>query len=391
MFFAHTLQRRTQRHRRGAVVVLTAILMVFLISAIALVVDLGYLYVGRAELQRSADSAALAAASALIDQEALTGRADMSNEISLCRTNAVAIAAANYVRNNSPVVNSNTANSASGDVVVGYLSNPSNPSLSIDTSQMDKANAVKVTVRRTSDRNGEIGLFFARIMGIQSKPLTASATAAIVGDIRGFQSPSDGSNLGILPITLHVDSWNDLINGHGVDRWEWDDTNGVSHHRDNILELNLYPESTSSPGNVGTVDIGSSSNSTSDIARQILDGVSPDDLSHMPNERIELNSNGELQLNGDTGISASIQNELHQIRGQPRMIPLYRTVVNPGDNAQYTIVAFVGVRIMDVDLTGALKNKRVTIQPAQVKTKGGISGGGSNSSTYIHSGVWLVR
>jgi hypothetical protein len=73
------------------------------------------------------------------------------------------------------------------------------------------------------------------------------------------------------------------------------------------------------------------------------------------------------------------------------MIPLYRTVVNPGDNAQYTIVAFVGVRIVDVDLTGALKNKSVTIQPAQVKTKGGITGGGSNSSTYVHSGVWLVR
>src|SRR6187551_2379929 len=131
MFFALICQHRAPKDRRGAIILLTAILMVLLVSAIALVVDLGYLYVGRAELQRSADSAALAAAAALIDQEALTGRPDMTNEITLCRNNAVAIAAANYVRNNSPVVNSNTTNSASGDVVVGYLSNPSNPSLSI--------------------------------------------------------------------------------------------------------------------------------------------------------------------------------------------------------------------------------------------------------------------
>jgi hypothetical protein len=78
------------------------------------------------------------------------------------------------------------------------------------------------------------------------------------------------------------------------------------------------------------------------------------------------------------------------------MIPLYKSVVGPGDNATYTIVAFVGIRILDVDLTGNKINKRVTIQAANVQTKGGIGGNGGvggngGNSTYVNSYVWLVR
>jgi hypothetical protein len=46
---------------------------------------------------------------------------------------------------------------------------------------------------------------------------------------------------------------------------------------------------------------------------------------------------------------------------------------------------------MDVKLTGALKLKSVTIQPAYVSMKGG-TGGGTNTSQYVYSyNVWLVR
>jgi hypothetical protein len=55
-----------------------------------------------------------------------------------------------------------------------------------------------------------------------------------------------------------------------------------------------------------------------------------------------------------------------------------------------SIVAFAGVRILDVKLTGPMSGKRVIIQPANVKTEGGIAGTGQ-SSYYVHSPVWLVR
>jgi hypothetical protein len=134
------------------------------------------------------------------------------------------------------------------------------------------------------------------------------------------------------------------------------------------------------------VDIGSSNNSTSDIARQIVEGVSPDDLEHHGG-KLELDDNGELELNGDTGISAGVKDELASIMGEPRIIP----VVGPGNNATYTIVKFAGVRIMDVKLTGKMSQKRVIIQPCPIVTAGAIYGETSGSSSLVFTPVKLVR
>ncbi len=67
-------------------------------------------------------------------------------------------------------------------------------------------------------------------------------------------------------------------------------------------------------------------------------------------------------------------------------------MTGPGNNAQYTIVAFAGVRIMDVKLTGSMSSKRVIIQPAGVRTRGGIPGSGPTPKTYfVFSPVHLVH
>ena len=48
----------------------------------------------------------------------------------------------------------------------------------------------------------------------------------------------------------------------------------------------------------------------------------------------------------------------------PRTLPLFQSITLNGDNTQYTLVGFVGIRIVDLKLTG---NKRyVTVQPAYV-------------------------
>jgi Flp pilus assembly protein TadG len=381
----------SRRSRRGAILPLTVILLVFMLILVALAIDIGYLLVARTELQRTADAAACAAVAELVDNEAITGTPDLSDEITQARATALQYALANRVRNAAPAVDLNTSNSTSGDVVIGYLANPSDPTEAIDVTKLDQANAVQVRVRRTAGQNGEVELFFARVFGKDTQSVQATATAAMMKSFRGFEAPDDGTNLPILPITLHIDTWNDMLAGHGSDKWGWNDPeSNIAHQGDGAREMNLYPESTSSPGNVGTVDIGTGDNSTDDIRTQILNGVTPEDMAALPEGQLALDSNGEASLNGDTGISAAIQKELWDVRGQERIIPLYKTVVNPGDNAQFTIVGFVGIRIVDVDLTGALKNKRLTIQAANVKTEGGIADNGQNTS-YVHSYVWLVR
>jgi hypothetical protein len=137
------------------------------------------------------------------------------------------------------------------------------------------------------------------------------------------------------------------------------------------------------------VDIGSSNNSTADVARQIVDGISAADLSHLGGT-LQF-TNGTLHLNGDTGISAGVKDELASIIGKPRIIPIFSSVVGPGNNSDYTIVKFVGVRVLDVKLTGSMSSKRVTIQPCNVVMKGGIYQPGSNQTQFVHSPVWLVR
>ena len=89
-------------------------------------------------------------------------------------------------------------------------------------------------------------------------------------------------------------------------------------------------------------------------------------------------------------LALGVADELAAIIGQPRIIPIFESVSGPGNNAMYTIVQFVGVRVMAVKLTGAISQKHVTIQPANIVTKGGIHGDGSGTS-FVYSPVWIVR
>ncbi len=365
--------------------------MVVMLGCLAFAIDIGTILAARTELQRSADSAALAAAWDLIDEGAFDGDANLTAAISSARATAADYASYNAVRSDAPAVDQNLNNLADGDVVVGYLADPSSAGSALDLTDPSVFNAVKVRVQRTNQQNGEIGLFFARIFGITQASLEADATAVVSSQISGFQIPYDGSNVGILPFALDEDTWNDLVAGNTDDDWSWDEaTQTITSGGDGILEANLYPQGTGSPGNRGTVDIGSSNNSTNDIARQIVHGASKSDLAYHGGS-VELDSNGELFLNGDTGISAGVKDELASIKGEPRVIPIFRTVTGPGNNAVYKIVKFVGIRIMDVKLTGPASKKYVMIQPAVMATKGAIPTTEVNTSDLVFTPAYLVR
>jgi len=163
-------------------------------------------------------------------------------------------------------------------------------------------------------------------------------------------------------------------NGQGAnansfdDEYAWNSTDRVveADESDGILEINIYPDLNSglAPGNRGTVDLGHAGNSTSDLKRQIRYGLNSYDLSFFPDNKITFDSTGALYLNGDTGISAGIKDALEDIVGQVRAIPIFISVTGQGNNATYTIVKFVGVRIMGVKLTGGPNSRHLTVQPA---------------------------
>src|SRR3954447_2609969 len=342
------MKRKTMRRhetRRGAITVLAAIMAVVLVGMVAFSVDVGYVLKAKEELQRLADASALATCWEYGKQ--LGKGASQTTATTAARTTAAQYAALNRVTGNAMSLSSNSSNDPNGDVVFGYISDFKNSQSAFQTNSANGYNAVKVRLRKNSAINGEVPYFFARVFGLTGQSLQEEAIAGLIRDIKGFQTPKDNSNLGILPYALDLQTWNSLIANSGSDNYRWNaTTKQVEAGSDGLVEVNLYPQGTGSAGNRGTVDIGSSNNSTADIARQILNGISPSDMAAMGG-KLEFDASGKLNLNGDTGISAGVKNELASIKGQPRVIPIFSTVSGNGNNANYTIVKWQGVRVMN--------------------------------------------
>lgn len=379
---------RARSGRRGAVAVYVAVCGVVIIGMAALAVDVGMLYAAQAEMQRCADAAALASTNALLSEDRVFGGAYLDALEADARYAGTYVAGANIVHNAAPIIRE-------GDIEIGYLSSLDFGS-AMTLSSVAPANATRVSVRRDSSRGGSIALFFARIFGAASRDLDAMATAAFEDGIVGYRVTDRTGNADLLPFTLQVEYWNGLLAGTHTsgDHYSYDPETGVvSPGPDGILELNLYPGAGSNqlpPGNFGTVDIGSPNNSAADLARQILHGISQSDLAWFGGE-IRLGPDGTLLLNGDTGLSAGVKDELEAIKGQPRAIPIFSTVAGPGNNAMFTIVKFGGIRIMNVRLTGKMSSKEVIIQPAVVIDDAVLADAGPGPSDYVYSPVRLVE
>lgn len=382
-------RKSLQNTRRGAIAVLAAIMSVVLVGMIAFCVDLGFVLNAKEELQRSADATAMATCWDF--GQKLSQGMTSSNASEGARATAVQYASYNPVTGHGIVIDSNTSNNSSGDIVFGYISDFTNAASTLQTDTPAKYNAVRITMNKNSAANGEVPYFFARVFGMTGQALHTEATAAIVRDMKGFNAPSDGSNLDILPFALDIDTWTKMVNNNSSDTYKWNpQTKQVESGSDGKSEVNLFPQGTGSPGNRGTVDIGGANNSTNDIARQILQGISPQDLNDL-GKPLEFDANGQLGLNGDTGISAGVKDELASIIGKQRIIPVFEAVSGNGNNANYTIVKWQGIRIMGVKLTGSMSQKHVTIQVAPVLIKGGIPATSSGSSNYVFSPVVLVK
>jgi len=375
---------RRPSERSGSILVITLLMMVAMLIIVAMAVDLGYVQVAATEMQRSADAAAEAAAWNLLNAQS-PGRTVSQSTLDAVRSTAGQYAGLNRVAQAAPGL-------ALEDAVIGSLVYPYSHT-SLTFGDLSRYNAVSVHVRRTASQNGEIGLFFARVMRINSCPLEVQATAAFCNNVIGFRFPSTGQNLGFMPFALDKETWDALIAGGGTDEYRFDSaTGGVVSGTDQIKEANLYPQGTGSPGNRGTVNIGASNNSTAHISSQIRNGLTEADLAFHGGE-LKLDANGHLFLGGDPGISAGVKDDLASIIGQTRIVPLFDQVTGNGNNAVYRIVGFAGVRILSVKLTGSMSQKKVMLQPAPVVMDSGAipSTSGTPTSTFVYSRAILVK
>jgi hypothetical protein len=393
---------------------MTAVLIVFMMGCVAFAVDLGYIALVHSQLQNAADSAALAGASQLAEPTLLGGTPNLStaqtNAMANATTQAQTFARDNYGGGVALSLAHNPANSASGDIVIGYIANPGSSSSPLTPTVVGNGtfpNAVQVRTRRDTGANGSLSLFFARALGIRSWNLEATATAAYQGGVIGFKYQHGYTGTcKLLPFTMQVNYWNQILAGTTGDNWKRtiptstvSPQNNVSSGADGVHENNLFPLSNDlSSGNFGMIDLGAPANSTPVYENWILNGPSASDLAYFspangyPNG-LQLDKASGIQMHGTPGVHAAMQTDLKSIIGQGRIIPLYSTVTGNGNNAWYTVVAFVGCTVLDVNLNGALTSKHVTIQPCFVIDGTAVTGT-SNSSfqgQYIVKPLGLVR
>jgi Flp pilus assembly protein TadG len=382
-----------KHNRRGTVAILACLLMVALLGMVAFAVDLGYLANSQAELQRAADSSALAACYQLIYKGTPGTPVDLSSNVAQVPISARQYAGLNRVCQSAPTI-------SDSDIVTGYMADPTQPGGTIDTGAAQNLfNSVQVTLRKSSSQNGQVPSFFGKVFGVNGSNASATATAAFIANVGGFgipQSSSGQTNLMLLPFALDVQTWNSMLAGDtsvSTDIWNYNSSGQVVSGSDGIREVNLFPQGTGSPGNRGTVKIGTSNNSTATVVNQILNGISPAEMANYPNSQLTFDSNGHLYLGANPGISAGFKSALASIIGQTRFIPLFDAVNGNGNNAVYEIVAFVGIRVLDVGLTGSMSSKHLTVQPALVYTRGALPNTNSNGTTgyYVYTPIFLVK
>jgi Flp pilus assembly protein TadG len=378
----------------------------------ALAVDTSMIAVARGQLNTASDAAALAGAMGLSSENRVRGATDLTTEITAANSQAVAFAQKNTAIGSTPIISTNTSNSSTGQIVVGYLDTSSKGStLNSSSSMTTKFNSVQVTLYRDSTHGGAVPTVFGQLMGYNGANLTVQSTAtAQPYSVSGFEA--DGSlDAQLLPITLDMTTWlqmmpttfkfsysgSTLSGGASpttsTDQYTYNSSNGtVSSGADGIYESLLYPVESGSPGNWGTINVGVSNNSTSVLGAQIRYGITPAQMATFPNSTISLDSTQtppSITFSGDPGISAGIKDDLTAIIGQPRFVPIYDTNGGNGNNAWYRVVYFQAARILSVNFQG--NPKYVIIQPCVANDPTAIKGSSQNWTSGGQIGVYLSR
>lgn len=157
---AHDLSRiRKNMSRRGAILPLTALFMVFIAGVAAFAIDCGVIALARTQLQSAADAAALAAADSL------------STSTTAATTAAQTIAQANYVGRTHVSI------TTASDVEFGDWDTTTSTFTVLTGSAASSANAVRATCRVASSRGNALSLFFAPIYGKSTTDVSAQAIA----------------------------------------------------------------------------------------------------------------------------------------------------------------------------------------------------------------------
>lgn len=185
-------KRQARQRRRGAVAVLMAILLIPLFIFMVLCIDVGWITKSKSELQNAADSAAAAGASQLIDDYTLYNLAAVADRSAFINTakQQATTACVQYGSYNR-VGEVHSLSVVSSDIQFGFT----NSNGSVQSAYGVYPNTLQVVTRRDHTVNGPLPLFFASVLGSNSKTISANASGTIyTGVITSFDPNGGGES-----------------------------------------------------------------------------------------------------------------------------------------------------------------------------------------------------
>ncbi|KDB05819.1 Protein of unknown function DUF2134, membrane [Burkholderia sp. lig30] len=194
------------RAQKGAVAVTVAVALTMLLGVAAVAIDLGYLYIVRNELQNAADAAALAGVPCLYPRAQCGNQTAKAPDWGTAQQQTVQGVSLNQSSNV-------TLTGYTTDVSYGYWDvTGSVPGLqaTVPPSPAVGMPAVRVTVTRSGAKNGGgVPVFLAKIFGISTVPVSATAVAVI-------SDPGSVGDATLFPVAMSKCMYDQY----------WDSTNG---------------------------------------------------------------------------------------------------------------------------------------------------------------------
>src|SRR5262249_47246970 len=380
---------RSDVGRGGGTAVVTALMLLPLMLMVAFAVDLCNVWRTDAELQNAADAAALAGATQLVVPNQtlqpledvvngvvggvpilggllgglVGGVEDILNGILSARQrqdatdNAVRTAqayAGMHQAGGAPVV------LAAKDVEVGYVADPSaapdSPAGQFQSNPVQFPNSVRVTVRQ------DVPLFFGALFGVRVSSRKTSAVATLNGrGITGF----NGAGSTLLPLTIDLDTYNWLRGlasappgGAAGDVYavrsaiqSGQTTGNLAKGVGDGTPEGQLSQNTVTPGNLGLVSLkNSQTNTVPPYDNWVRNGPSGADLGSFGPQGLQATPVLPTVMFGGPALNPALDPAFKSIVGQPRTMLVYRTTNLLGLIRLYTVVGFVGVTVVDVNL-----------------------------------------
>ncbi len=320
----HAENRKPKHPRTANIAVLIAVLLVPMVGMLALSIDVGYSMRKHDELQRAADSAALAGARELAPNH--LGEQDF--DMAKARVREIAA---------KRLGDSAEFNVLDDDIELGRFE-PRTAYTRFTIKEDGIFDTVRVTLRRDGTANKPLPLFFGGIFGLVESEVAATSTAVVQKPI------AIRPGAAILPFAIPESSW--IASKDGKLRLRSDGK--ILDSQGQILQQDW-----------STIDFGTRRNETANLNYQMLNGLHDSHLKALYREgRIKvltaIDSRQEIWVTARVGLPEELLGTIPLIEEKARLIPLYTQKFGKDRELEYKISNWAVASLQKIDVEGAL-------------------------------------